>query len=495
MIARLLCCTLVLGLGSEFAVRAPAAAIVVPDYHIGDRATSDVVTPLPLVVVVNSSRTNELRRLALERVPVVFFQCTNAVEEAQAGFRLTFDDAHSQFLAALERTFKRRTLPAVAVAGERFARFIGSFQKLHRGFPLVTNLAVAWARGESDESFRADWGLQLRAATSRYLRPDLWPEGSRTGPAHVVVVGISSTNVPVPLAAVAQAGVLVHRTNLVAVSKARQELAEAFPPGEVAIGKFLAGLVKPNCVFSESLTEAGRAKRAGPLVETTEYQPGQLVVKAGARVDDRAKAALDQLRARLALAEARPDPGSAQEQLLSISRLTRWLLAATLALALLVALALWQLARTRAAGSLLPARLDDTVAPGPANPAALAWQQRALVAEQRADKAAQLVKAGLLPQLARWLSDKLVRGLMTQRSELLEVQRQAARDIEELEARLSRMQAPVAERLSAYEQRIAELERQLAMESAKNRALLEAKVGLIRQRLAAEQARQQAGYN
>jgi cytochrome c-type biogenesis protein CcmH/NrfG len=56
----------------------------------------------------------------------------------------------------------------------------------------------------------------------------------------------------------------------------------------------------------------------------------------------------------------------------------------------------------------------------------------------------------------------------------------------QLEARLARVHAPLEERLQTYEKRIAELESDLAARNAENRELIEAKIHLAREKLAAE---------
>lgn len=76
--------------------------------------------------------------------------------------------------------------------------------------------------------------------------------------------------------------------------------------------------------------------------------------------------------------------------------------------------------------------------------------------------------------------------MATHREALVKSQQQAETDMAQLEARLARVHAPLEERLQTYEQRIAELERELAARNAENRELIEAKIHLAREKLAAE---------
>ena len=143
-----------------------------------------------------------------------------------------------------------------------------------------------------------------------------------------------------------------------------------------------------------------------------------------------------------------------------------------------------------------PAATADALALAPYDPAADAeWRARALAAEARADKAAALLKARLLPQLARWMMTELVQKLVQQRSGFAASQQQAEAEVAELEQRLEQLQAPLAERLRAYEQRIAELERQLTLQGEQNRELLRATIATARKKLQAERERSPLTWN
>jgi len=89
------------------------------------------------------------------------------------------------------------------------------------------------------------------------------------------------------------------------------------------------------------------------------------------------------------------------------------------------------------------------------------WQARTAQAERRANEATAMVRAGLIPHLARLMADKLVRKLLWQRTHLVENQRITAAHVAELEQRLGQLQPKLQSRLDAYEKRIAELEHEL----------------------------------
>lgn len=95
-------------------------------------------------------------------------------------------------------------------------------------------------------------------------------------------------------------------------------------------------------------------------------------------------------------------------------------------------------------------------------------------------------RAGLLPHLARWMSTEIFHRMASHREALVKSQQQAEADMAQLEARLARIHAPLEDRLHAYETRIVELERELTARNAENRELIEAKIHLTREKLAAE---------
>ena len=123
------------------------------------------------------------------------------------------------------------------------------------------------------------------------------------------------------------------------------------------------------------------------------------------------------------------------------------------------------------------------------------WRRRALEAEVRAEQAQAALKASLAPQLAASLKEAVVQGLAAQRSELLKAQQSAALEISELVRRLDELKVPIQERLSSYETRIRELEKDLAERNEENRELLKLRIEMTRSQLEAERARSRVDFN
>ena len=114
------------------------------------------------------------------------------------------------------------------------------------------------------------------------------------------------------------------------------------------------------------------------------------------------------------------------------------------------------------------------------------WRQRALEAERRAEQAQAAARAGLEPHLIQALKETVVQELAAQRRELLKAQEEAALEIAAIIHRLDAVQAPMQERLRAYEARIQELEKELSALNEENRELLKLKIDMIRRQLEAE---------
>ena len=119
-------------------------------------------------------------------------------------------------------------------------------------------------------------------------------------------------------------------------------------------------------------------------------------------------------------------------------------------------------------------------------PALQLWQQRALAAERRIAKLTRALQMRVAPHLARWLAYRFVQQVISNRRQLVELQRRASADIAELERRLTQTHASLQERLRAYESRVLELETQLQATEQQNRELLEMTISVAREKIEME---------
>jgi hypothetical protein len=95
----------------------------------------------------------------------------------------------------------------------------------------------------------------------------------------------------------------------------------------------------------------------------------------------------------------------------------------------------------------------------------------------------------LAPHLTEALKDAVVQELAAQRRQLLAAQQDAAAELTALVRRLEQMQAPMIERLRAYEERLMELQKDLADQTEQNRELLKLKIEMTRRQMESERSR------
>lgn len=99
------------------------------------------------------------------------------------------------------------------------------------------------------------------------------------------------------------------------------------------------------------------------------------------------------------------------------------------------------------------------------------------------------LQSTLAPHLTQALKDAVVQELAAQRRQLLAAQQEAAAELSALVRRLEQMQAPMIERLRTYEERLQELQKELAMQTEQNRELLKMKIEMTRRQMENERSR------
>jgi hypothetical protein len=121
-------------------------------------------------------------------------------------------------------------------------------------------------------------------------------------------------------------------------------------------------------------------------------------------------------------------------------------------------------------------------------PPAMQWQGQLREAEQRAEDLLALVRAGLAPHLAKELTHNLVQQLAYQRLTLLRAHRLAEQEIVALEMRFDKVCRELQERVSTYEKRTAELEKELVSKTEQTRQLMNATILLTQEKVAQKKA-------
>ncbi len=500
----------VLSLGlASLAAAAETTAAGPRIWSIGEIIDSDIITPVALTVF-HPDETAVLRATEMPRVPAVWRHDPTAVEAAGSELRARFAAARERFGAMIEHGFGERPLRAVARLNDpRFHELKAAFRREDPEFPLGDNLAELWSLGDAGRVVLEDYVGQLRRFMSAFLRPDRTPEDISTGTSTAWILSEEREG-----NGGATRGPVLQTATLSTVSRYRRDLRDLAPASDRAVLAFLAGFLRPNCSYDPDMSEAVRARRWQELNVVDHHDAGSVIARRGDRVDARRKRTLDALVAQLQtdtatgsaarlqaeLQRARTEASQlkarveaerrqAAEELASQKRSFR--LRATLVtvalLGLLTGAAAWWWRRRRPA--FAGSGLTDDLAVVTAGMDGLdgreveAWRERALAAEARAAKATAMLRARLLPHMARWMMSELVQRLVHQRSVARSSQQRAEQEVAELAARLEKLHAPLEERRRAYEQRIQDLEEELAARDRHEHELIQARIESTRRRL------------
>ena len=487
------------------------------NYRIGTIATEDVVTPVPLTVI-DSEATDQLRQQELSRLPIIYRFNPNATDAVERAFRNSIRLTREKFLEVVQKSFGTHKLVAATINSPRFEELAVSFQYYSPAFPAGTNLLSAWAKGESDENILLPLTGKLRDAMSRYIRPENLPNGMT--PSDRARIVITKPEETLTAETVDKQYDEISRNSIPSLARVRANLIASFPVEEGLIGRFLADLLVENCVPDSQLTRLYQARQTEALLSADHYDAGQLIVKKGQIIDSKVKAALNQLAEKLRLGQLQLQVAENQMQARLLREKSLWLIVALASVAIVSGFAIWRITalrrQTAAAPSgqlpmkILGAESDGMVISCPtcqehivvpfdgANPTDSAsgcehlttdqWKHRALLAERRAEQAAAMVRAGMLSQIAQYLTNDVIKKLMGQRNQLINEQSTAAKEMQTFETRLAKADGDWKTMRRFYEQRIAELEKDLSESNEVNRALIKTKIAAARRQLASAEA-------
>ena len=477
--------SLALALGLATCLAGTVSAGELSDYRLGDRIEADITTPVALKVM-DPEATAALKQREAARVPVVVRHDPGVATEMEAKLEHAFWSTRTNFLRSVDGYFKNRKLTPATVASPEFELVRATFQRFNNLFPVTTNLAAAWARGDLGRDEQTAAISRFRAIQRRPIRDEGEPEGLRLTP-RVRLVNVTNWDETLTLEVIAHRGRNLSRTNLTTLDLARRELRQNFPPEEAVVAEFVAALLQPNCWLEEKLTAAFRAQQTETLWVLTEYQPGEIVAHTGQPVNAKVFAALQAIQEKQTEARLKATAALAVIHAREARAKIKWLAGGAGVVTFALVVVSWQWWRRRREVSLLPVRASiGQLAAG--SPEVAVWQQRAIQAERRVEHAHETLRAGVMTQVSSVLKDKLVHDLIVQRQDLLQAQQAAASEMQALEKRLDEIRAPLQERLRTYEARIAELEKTLAAKDEQNRELIKARIALVRQQLEAEGA-------
>jgi hypothetical protein len=462
------------------------AALDIPSYQAGDRVQEDIVTPFPLRVV-DAKASETLKQREAARVQLIARFRTAAASEAEAAFRAVFDETRTNFLNHLEVYFKKRRLQPEQIASPEFALLRTTFQGSNELYPVSPKLAAAWAKGTRGRDFLVAASERLRSAMQQPIRESGAPvafRGNRTR-----LMNVKSLDEVLPPESLANRGRVTSRTNVLSMAVARQQFIRTAGDLGQAEAQFVSNFLKPNCDYDVALTEKVQICVMEDMWALAEFQPGDTVARKGQVVDEVTLSALNSLRKEL---EREALKQSAQLSSQAIARAQQelqwlWIGCGIVGAGFVVVTIQWW--RRRREASLLPALIGQN------SSEAAIWQQRAIEAEQRVERAQLALRAGVMTQVSTTLTGQLVQDLAVQRKDLIEAQRAAATEMKALEKRLDDLQSPLQERLRAYESRIQELETELAAKDEQNRELIKAKIAMARKQLDSERAKSGVSMN
>lgn len=504
---------------------AQAVEVSIPSYHPGDVAGVDVIAPFEFAVV-NSEQTERLRQTELQKVPAIYRFNPWIAVQAEEKLSLAFSKVRLAFFETMEKAAGKRSLDEATIAHPSFWRFVDWFKAQHPAFPLTTNIASAWALGDSADSLQFQLQSALRAIMSRYIRADAVPVLGDS--AEVQLVTVDRPNARLTPDDLDGKTEILARPQILTLSEAHEELVRRCAEHGPEVGSFVATFLKENLAFDDWLTTQKRQRRASELVVFDQYSPGQLVVRTGQIVDTKAKAALEVLATAVKRQQARTalslitesDSRSLPTQFLAVRsdvetavRRYPWLLLVFAGFAILI---FWRLLFRRVPAPtptceaytvvmnparnetvFLPVTTTDT-SPAPFSVTDMThlhgaathaqWQIQFREAEQRAEELLALVRAGLAPHLAKELTHKLVQELVCQRATLLRAHQLAEQEIVALEARFDKVHRELQERVAAYEKRTSELEKELIVRAEQTRELMNATILLTKQKLGTKKA-------
>jgi len=277
--------------------------------------------------------------------------------------------------------------------------------------------------------------------------------------------------------------------------RAKRLVETYFPSGQEATGRFAASFMRFNAVPDPATTELLRVKRMDGVAVNDTYDAGQVIVRKGQSIDRKALNALAMMREKSMIGVLQSKLEQEQTVAVQIKSQTKLIGAVLGAVCVVLVLILWRL-RSRPSTALATLPAQPALPGGETNALAsgeddASWRSRALVAEDKAARAQQAIRSGAMG----WMREKVFRTLSHQRAELLDAQQKAEVEMRELEQRLEQLHAPLQERITAYEQRIEELEKDLAAKGEENRELIGARINVARQHLSMERERRRFGIN
>lgn len=468
-----------------FAFSPSEAAI--PVYKLGDIADQDVITPVALTVVDPVATEKLKEKLSQEVLPVVRFSPSGA-SDAEQRLRQSLETAKSNFLTTLRHALNGQPPADLATTSPAYVaaiRIVSAESPAHLPF---AQFAPLWIQNKSDHLLIADLVQPLKEVM---VQPIVTSKTDSTIPSNqsVQLVTVSQLDASPTQQELEKPSTRLTSGKILSLWRARRLVETSFPPGQEDTGRFVASFVVANAAADPALTELLRARKKEGVTANNSYEAAQVIVRKGQIIDQAALSALAAMRERSLIGTLQSRLDQEQSIATQIKSQTKWIVGSLVFVCMALLLVLWRLrarpplpALAGPTQDMLPGAEDRLLSDG--NNAEV-WRNRALIAEGKAERAHQAIRSGVLG----WMREKIFQTLFRQRTELLSAQKKAELEMGELEQRLESLHAPLQERIRAYEQRIEELERELAAQGKANRDLIGARIAVARQHLDIERER------
>ena len=520
---------------------APVPAADFGNYHVGDQATEDVATPVALEII-DPTATASLKFEEALKTPAIFDYYPDTAAIVAKRFTQIAAEVHSNFIGAISTTFHSPKVGEDVINSADFGYMVTAFNIKSKVFPVTTELAADWARGNDGHAL-LDRSLEA-LGRNVLIRADELPADFIVGetvrlapmpPGAGRIPGVRADSMT-PEAAVQQ-GKLALETEVITLTQARNLLRQQFPADQQPYAHALAAFLQPNCLADAAVTALIRSNATRQLTVAQHYDAGQIIVHRGETVDAGKKAALDAvaermmpalLRQQLAAERTRAEQEQEQAQTARLQAIQAgklaqqahdeatqvrgesaailaqvrndhrnlWLFGSIgSATVIVLSVISWIIhRRTRAPVSTALALYSPSPIPmgegghrpGEAGPSPVLTGEGG---RRPGEGIYYLRPEDIAPHVAQAVHDAVMQEMGLQRRELMIAQQQATDEIASLVERLEHMQAPMQERFKAYEAQIERLENELVVRTEENRELLKIKVEMMRQHLEYERAR------
>lgn len=467
-----------------------------PSYGMGDVVTNDLITMRRLLVVAEQA-TAEIRDREAQKIDLFVVYSTNHAAFIEGEIRGAVTRMQDEFLGVLQENYGTTHLTPEVIGSRSFVEIMELFMATSPGPPVPPAILPLWAQGRSDAGFLEAWFVPLRQVMSEPIAPDRFPAGqSMRGDTRLRLVSVDDLQVFVKEEGALSNSVPSVSRNLIPLAAARRDLHDAFYNRRAVVASFMVNQLQPNCRLDTNLTQRVKDFTVAGLVQMKQFEPGEVVLRKGRVVDSQALVALAEMRENVKVVSLEQQVAVDKVAVQLLSERSLWLAGLLGSTALVLAWVMIRSHRRQRRRELVPVLSSSFIHQGAEEegltgaiivdaPPAVGedWRRRALDAEQHAAQAKTLARSNLMPHLAEQLKDNAVQQLAAQVDDMLNVQAAVSEQMDGLEKRLEHMHAPLQERLRAYEQRISELEQDLAHRGQENQVLLRSRIEALREQM------------